>query len=277
MVTPRIGKPVEVQALWLNALRIGGALEPRWLEALRAGPPLVRGALLERSRPVPLRRGGRRAPAGRGRRHLPPEPDLRRGRPALRRCSRARRPGRWWTPWSSASSPPSACARWPATSPATARATRAASWRARRRYHQGTVWPWLLGPFVEAWVRVRGGTAAAKTEARRLFLDPLLRHLDEAGSRPHLGGRGRRCAPPPGRLPLPGLVGGGGHPARPRRAGPRRQGAQAQRRGTGILALIVDLRYPGRAARRFLRLRLPFWMWVFTSFRAYPLRRATSA
>ena len=23
-------------------------------------------------------------------------------------------------------------------------------------YHQGTVWPWLLGPFVEAWVRVRG-------------------------------------------------------------------------------------------------------------------------
>lgn len=23
-------------------------------------------------------------------------------------------------------------------------------------YHQGTVWPWLLGAFVEAWVRVRG-------------------------------------------------------------------------------------------------------------------------
>src|SRR5690606_4996929 len=21
-------------------------------------------------------------------------------------------------------------------------------------YHQGTVWPWLLGPFVEAWVRL---------------------------------------------------------------------------------------------------------------------------
>src|SRR5206468_2558668 len=24
-------------------------------------------------------------------------------------------------------------------------------------YHQGTVWPWLIGAFVEAWVRVRGG------------------------------------------------------------------------------------------------------------------------
>jgi glycogen debranching enzyme len=48
-------------------------------------------------------------------------------------------------------------------------------------YHQGTVWPWLAGPFVEAWVRVRGGTPEAKREARRKFLDPLLRHTAEAG------------------------------------------------------------------------------------------------
>src|SRR5262249_59216037 len=30
VVTPRIGKPVEVQALWINALRIAGACEARW-------------------------------------------------------------------------------------------------------------------------------------------------------------------------------------------------------------------------------------------------------
>lgn len=48
-------------------------------------------------------------------------------------------------------------------------------------YHQGTVWPWLMGPFVEAWVRVHGGTAAVKQEARIRYLEPLLRHLDEAG------------------------------------------------------------------------------------------------
>ena len=48
-------------------------------------------------------------------------------------------------------------------------------------YHQGTVWPWLLGPFVEAWVRVRGGTAEAKREARTRFLAPLEHHLDAAG------------------------------------------------------------------------------------------------
>jgi glycogen debranching enzyme len=48
-------------------------------------------------------------------------------------------------------------------------------------YHQGTVWPWLLGPFVESWVRVRGGTNSAKRDARRRFLAPLLAHLEEAG------------------------------------------------------------------------------------------------
>src|SRR5262249_37779816 len=48
-------------------------------------------------------------------------------------------------------------------------------------YHQGTAWPWLLGAFVEAWVRVHGSTAAAEAEARTRFLDPLLHHLDQAG------------------------------------------------------------------------------------------------
>ncbi|HEU5041940.1 MAG TPA: amylo-alpha-1,6-glucosidase [Gemmatimonadales bacterium] len=48
-------------------------------------------------------------------------------------------------------------------------------------YHQGTVWPWLMGAFVEAWVRVRGDTDQARQEARGRFLAPLLQHLDAAG------------------------------------------------------------------------------------------------
>jgi glycogen debranching enzyme len=48
-------------------------------------------------------------------------------------------------------------------------------------YHQGTVWPWLMGPFVEAYVRVRGTTAEAKATARARFLAPLLAHLEDAG------------------------------------------------------------------------------------------------
>jgi glycogen debranching enzyme len=43
------------------------------------------------------------------------------------------------------------------------------------------VWPWLIGPFVEAWVRIRDNTPDAKREARSRFLDPLLGHLDDAG------------------------------------------------------------------------------------------------
>jgi glycogen debranching enzyme len=48
-------------------------------------------------------------------------------------------------------------------------------------YHQGTVWPWLLGPFVEAWLRVRGKSSEARTEARQRFLRPLRAHLQSAG------------------------------------------------------------------------------------------------
>lgn len=48
-------------------------------------------------------------------------------------------------------------------------------------YHQGTVWPYLAGAFVEAWVRVRGGSEEAKRGARERFLAPLVAHLDEAG------------------------------------------------------------------------------------------------
>jgi glycogen debranching enzyme len=50
-----------------------------------------------------------------------------------------------------------------------------------RAYHQGTAWPWLLGAFVEAWLRVRGGSEAARREARERFVAPLLTHLGEAG------------------------------------------------------------------------------------------------
>ena len=39
----------------------------------------------------------------------------------------------------------------------------------------------LAGPFIEAWVKSRGGTNAAKTEARQRFVGPLHDHLSRAG------------------------------------------------------------------------------------------------
>ncbi len=46
-------------------------------------------------------------------------------------------------------------------------------------YHQGTVWPFLLGPFVTAWVKTFGRTSKARAEARS-FLDGLGKHVHEA-------------------------------------------------------------------------------------------------
>jgi glycogen debranching enzyme len=48
-------------------------------------------------------------------------------------------------------------------------------------YHQGTAWPWLMGPFVAAWLAERGHTPDAQAAARARFLPPLRAHLAEAG------------------------------------------------------------------------------------------------
>jgi len=47
-------------------------------------------------------------------------------------------------------------------------------------YHQGTVWPWLLGPFISAYVRVNGGSPEARMQAAK-WLEPFRNHLREAG------------------------------------------------------------------------------------------------
>jgi predicted glycogen debranching enzyme len=176
-VTPRVGKPVEVQALWVNALRIAGGqwvamarqacesfIERFWREdagclfdVVDAGheagqnDPSFRpnqifgvGGL-----PFPLLEGERAARVveaverrlltAMGLRTLAPDEPGYRGRYAGD-----------------------------------------AAWR-DGAYHQGTAWPWLLGPFVEAWLRVRNATSEAKAEARERFLRPLEAHLGEAG------------------------------------------------------------------------------------------------
>ncbi len=43
-------------------------------------------------------------------------------------------------------------------------------------YHQGTVWPWLTGPFVEAYLRVHDFSPEARQQASD-FIEPLLQHL----------------------------------------------------------------------------------------------------
>jgi predicted glycogen debranching enzyme len=43
-------------------------------------------------------------------------------------------------------------------------------------YHQGTVWPWLIGPFIDAWLKVHPG----ELDTARAFLEGFADHLGEA-------------------------------------------------------------------------------------------------
>ncbi|NPE28060.1 glycogen debranching protein [Methanococcoides sp. SA1] len=49
-----------------------------------------------------------------------------------------------------------------------------------RAYHNGTVWAWLLGPFVTAYTKVHDRSPSSLKYCRKLLLD-LGSHLDEAG------------------------------------------------------------------------------------------------
>ena len=54
------------------------------------------------------------------------------------------------------------------------------TWERDGAYHQGTVWGWLIGPYMDAYLRVNGYSATAKAQGRAL-LQPLLAHIREAG------------------------------------------------------------------------------------------------
>ena len=47
-------------------------------------------------------------------------------------------------------------------------------------YHQGTVWPYLIGPFIEAYLKVNEFSPESKNQAAE-FVEPLLEHLTEDG------------------------------------------------------------------------------------------------
>jgi predicted glycogen debranching enzyme len=184
VVTPRIGKPVEVQALWLNALWLGARLELpsalRWraLHARGAAAFVTRFWDSERLRLHDVvdvdHQPGKVDSALRPNQILAVG-----GLPAqLLDGPKARAvvdavEAQLVTPLGLRSLGPS--------EPGYRPHYRGGVLERDSAYHQGTVWPWLLGAFVEAWVRVRGGTAAAKHEARRRFLAPLKAHLGVAG------------------------------------------------------------------------------------------------
>jgi predicted glycogen debranching enzyme len=178
-VTPRIGKPVEVNALWLNVLDAVRAIDPTYERDFdRAAASFcgrfpiggrladvvdvdhVRGAVDAAMRPNQiLAVGGLPLPAIEG---------------ALARSIVDAVEAKLLTPIglrTLASDSPGYTARYEGGPDARDAA-----------YHQGTVWPWLIGPFVDAWLRVRGDTPEAKREARERFYDPLIAKTNAPGA-----------------------------------------------------------------------------------------------
>ena len=180
VVTPRVGKPVDVQALWLNALAVAGGWSERWRALHLRGLESFGRRFWNADRQclydvvdvnhVPetvdasLRPNQILAVGG-----LPrPLLDGVRARAVVDVVERT-----LLTPLGLRSLAPG--------EPGYAPRYEGGVLQRDGAYHQGTVWPWLTGAFVDAWLRTRDDTADRRVEARARFVEPLLRHLDEAG------------------------------------------------------------------------------------------------
>ncbi len=180
VVTPRIGKPVEVQALWLNAIWSARHLSDHWAQRFVQGRDSFRSRFWSDARGCLYdvvdcdHRAGTADP-----RFRPNQIFAVGGLPvALLENGRARKivdavEQRLWTPLGLRSLAPD--------DPEYAPHYRGGVRERDGAYHQGAVWPWLIGPFVEAWLRVRGNTSAARRAARERFIAPLRDHLGQAG------------------------------------------------------------------------------------------------
>ena len=180
VITPRVGKAVEIQALWYNAVAVAASFDGRWSPLLLR----IRDAFFAR---FWCEAGGRLAdvvavdhvPGTRDDTMRPNQVLAIGGLPlALIGGTRARRvlkeiEAELLTPLGLRSLTP--------MNPAYVGRYAGGPSERDSAYHQGTVWPWLIGPFVEGWVRAHGNTAVARQSGRKRFLEPVARHLREAG------------------------------------------------------------------------------------------------
>lgn len=180
VVTPRHGKPVEVQALWLNALRIAGGYNAHWREVYKRGVNSFRAKFWNEAAGCLYDVIEGSGPESKPDASIRPNQILAvGGLPVnLLRANKARAvvdavERSLLTPLGLRSLAPG--------SPDYRPRYEGDGASRDSTYHQGTVWPWLLGPFIEAWVRVRGDTTEARDEARRRFFQSALNHLNEAG------------------------------------------------------------------------------------------------
>ena len=184
VVTPRRGKPVEIQALWYNALCIMEDLARRFGD--ETGEKRYRNMATVASwsfnRLFWNENTGCLYDVTNG---APPDPSIRPNQIFAVSLTHSMLSPERAKSCSGESSRASAHAVRPAQL-GTQRS--AVPWSIYRRpeserdgaYHQGTVWPWLMGPFITAYIKVNGNGEAARRQAAE-WLAPLKGHLTDGG------------------------------------------------------------------------------------------------
>lgn len=183
VVTPRRGKPVEIQGLWINALRIGASFAECLGETERAAEwdALAERAIESFGRLFWLDQVGYLADvltAEGPDTSLRPNQAIALSLPfeVLDReralCALDAVRESLLTPYGLRSLAPDA--------PGYRGSCVGSPIERDGAYHQGTVWAWLIGPWCRAWMRVHEHSAASRGEVRR-YLEPLLEHTREAG------------------------------------------------------------------------------------------------
>jgi predicted glycogen debranching enzyme len=180
VITPRIGKPVEIQALWINALHIGSRRNNRWTALADQATKSFANHFWNQDTGclydvvdcdhIP----GRNDPSIRPNQIFAlgglPQPIFTgaAAESVLRVVTE-----RLLTPVglrSLAPDDPRYCPRYEGN-----------PFDRDSAYHQGTVWSYLLGAYVQAWLQINGDTAGNRATARRRFVDPLYQALDLSG------------------------------------------------------------------------------------------------
>lgn len=180
VITPRIGKPVEVEALWLNAVAIGGRESSRWASLYEKGAEAFAARFWNESRGCLYDVVDVDHVAGRTDPALRPNQILAVGGLPIAILNGGRAKQVVDVVERELLAPLGLRTLAPGEPGYTGRYEGGVSAR-DRAYHQGTEWPWLIGPFVDAWIRSRGDTPDARREARQRFLDPLTAALDQCG------------------------------------------------------------------------------------------------
>jgi glycogen debranching enzyme len=185
--TPREGKPVEINALWIHALRTLVDRAPRIAETIDA-PGLAEraersfrerfvrsnGALADRLAPGP-RGAWTRVDEIRPNQLFAASLEFGPLDQKLRRAVVAECREHLLTPVGLRTLSP--------TDPAYLGRFEGDMMARDAAYHQGTVWPWLLGPFCEAHLRAEEFDAASKADVRA-WLMPLLQSLSPDAAAP---------------------------------------------------------------------------------------------